>query len=55
MPPEFQIVVLDMTLEEQMERVRKRHAGDERMVELAKVRDIKTSYILGQGKRPGRG
>ena len=40
MPPEFQIVVLDMTLEEQMERVRNRHAGDERMVELAKVRDM---------------
>ena len=37
MPPEFQIVVLDMTLEEQMERVHKRHAGDERMVEFAKV------------------
>jgi len=37
MPPEFQIVVLDMTLEEQMERVRKRHAGDERMVEFAKA------------------
>ena len=46
MPPEFQIVVLDMTLEEQMERVRKRHAGDERMVELAKVRDMWISYIL---------
>ena len=54
MPPEFQIVVLDMTLEEQMERVRKRHAGDERMVEFAKVRDIKTSYILGQGRHADR-
>ena len=49
MPPEFQIVVLDMSLEEQMERVRKRHAGDERMVEFAKVTDMIHS------KRPGRG
>ena len=31
------------------------HAGDDRMIEFAKVRDIKTSYILGQGKRTGRG
>ena len=38
MGPDLQIVVLDMSLEEQMERIRKRHEGNENAVELAKVR-----------------
>jgi len=37
MGPQLQIVVLDMSLEEQMERVRKRHGGDERVADLAKA------------------
>ena len=37
MGPELQIVVLDMSLEEQMDRMRKRHLGNEAAVEFAKV------------------
>ena len=37
--PELEIVVLDMTLEEQKERVRARHGGSEQVVELMKVRE----------------
>ena len=35
--PELQIVVLDMALEDQMERVRERNKGEESAVELCKV------------------
>ena len=38
MGPELQIVVLDMSLEEQLDRVRKRHAGHESAVDMAKVK-----------------
>ena len=38
MGPGLQIVVLDMSLEEQMDRVRKRHGGDERVVDMLKVK-----------------
>ena len=37
MGPELQIVVLDMSLEEQMDRMRKRHMGNGAAVEFAKV------------------
>jgi len=37
MGPELQIVVLDMSLEEQMDRMRKRHLGNEAAVEFAKA------------------
>ena len=37
--PDLQIVVLDMTLEEQKERVRVRHGGSEEVVDFMKVRD----------------
>jgi len=37
MGPELQIVVLDMSLEEQLDRVRKRHAGHESAVDMAKA------------------
>ena len=51
MGPELQIVVLDMSLEEQIERVRKRHGGDERIVEFAKVKceiceDLKVKFEI---------
>ena len=39
MGPELQIVVLDMSLEEQMGRMRKRHMGNEAAVEFAKVNE----------------
>ena len=35
--PELQIVVLDMALEDQMERVRERNKGEESAVEMCKV------------------
>ena len=35
--PELQIVVLDMTLEDQMERVRRRHGGEDSAVDMFKV------------------
>ena len=38
MGPELRIVVLDMSLEEQLDRVRKRHAGHESAVDMAKVK-----------------
>ena len=37
--PDLQIVVLDMTLEEQKERVRARHGGSEEVVDMMKVRE----------------
>jgi len=37
MSPELQIVVLDMTLEDQMERVRGRHGGEEAAVDMFKA------------------
>ena len=37
MDPELQIVVLDMALEEQMERVGERNKGEESAVEMCKV------------------
>ena len=37
MGPELQIVVLDMSLEEQMDRMRKRHLGNEAAADFAKV------------------
>ena len=41
MGPELQIVVLDMSLEDQMERVRGRHGGEEAAVDMFKVRLIR--------------
>ena len=35
--PELQIVVLDMTLEEQKERIRARHGGSQDAVNMMKV------------------
>lgn len=35
--PELQIVVLDMALEQQMDRIRERNKGEESAVELCKV------------------
>ena len=37
MGPELQIVVLDMALEDQMERVGERNKGEESAVEMCKV------------------
>ena len=37
MGPELQIVVLDMALEDQMERIRERNKGEESAVEICKV------------------
>lgn len=37
MGPELQIVVLDMALEQQMDRIRERNKGEESAVELCKV------------------
>ena len=42
----MQIVVLDMELEEQLERVRKRHGGVESAVEMAKVRGVSNGVIV---------
>ena len=36
--PKLEIVVLEMTLEEQMERIRGRHEGSENAVDMMKVR-----------------
>ena len=36
--PELEIVVLEMTLEEQMERIRGRHEGSENAVDMMKVK-----------------
>ena len=38
MGPDLQIVVLDMKLEDQMDRMRKRHGGHESAVDFAKVK-----------------
>ena len=38
MGPDLQIVVLNMSLEDQMERVRSRHGGHESAVDFAKVK-----------------
>ena len=35
--PELEIVVLEMTLEEQMERIRGRHEGSENAVDMMRV------------------
>ena len=35
--PELEIVVLEMTLEEQMERIRSRHEGSQHAVDMMKV------------------
>ena len=37
MGPELQMVVLDMALEDQIERVRERNKGEESAVEMCKV------------------
>ena len=39
-------MVLDMELEEQLERVRKRHGGVESDVEMAKVRGVSNGVIV---------
>ena len=35
--PDLQIVVLDMALDDQIERVKKRHKGEESAIEMCKV------------------
>ena len=37
--PELQMVVLEMTLEDQKERLRARHGGSEEVVDMMKVRE----------------
>ena len=53
MGPDLQIVVLDMSLEEQMERIRGRHEGNQDAVQMMKVPTFGPIYYstLMYGKR----